>query len=119
MLEEFYELRLKMYTKRKEYLEGSLEAEATKLTNQARFIVEKCSGELTVENKQRKTMVEELIKRGYPADPIKEWKRKMACAEDEEVEAEDDREEEVEIGDTKKKIKKETDPGKHLVLIVI
>lgn len=111
MLKEFYELRLKMYGKRKEYLEGSLEAEATKLTNQARFIVEKCSGEITVENKQRKAMVDELIKRGYPADPVKEWKRKNAINQEEE-QGEPEAEEEEEAVETKKKIKKETDPEK-------
>lgn len=105
IIQEYYELRLRMYAKRKDYLEGSLEAEATKLTNQARFIVEKCSGEIRVENKQRKVMVEELIQRGYPADPIKEWKRKVAL-EDEEPEVDEETEE---TGDTKKKIKKEND----------
>ncbi|KAJ8927719.1 hypothetical protein NQ314_019780 [Rhamnusium bicolor] len=62
ILKEFYTLRLKMYQKRKEYLEGMLEAEANKLSNQARFIMEKCSGKLTVENKKRKTIVDELIR---------------------------------------------------------
>lgn len=112
ILKEFYELRLRMYAKRKEYLEGSLEAEASKLTYQAKFIVEKCSGELTVENKQRKTMVDELIKRNYPADPVKEWKRKCAISQEEDQEQEAEEEEEVEIADTKKKIKKEVDPDK-------
>ena len=57
-------MRLKYYAKRKEFLEGQLQAEADKLTNQARFIVEKCDKGLVVENKKRKVMVEELIKRG-------------------------------------------------------
>lgn len=84
-----------MYTKRKDYLEGSLEAEATKLTNQARFIMEKCDGTLTVENKQRKAMVEELMRRGYPADPLQEWKRKVALADEEEQDNDDEREEDA------------------------
>lgn len=77
ILQEFYSLRLKMYGKRKDYLTGILEAEAAKLTAQARFIMEKCNGELVVENKKRKTIVDELIKRGYPADPVKEWNDKV------------------------------------------
>lgn len=64
ILRDFYELRLKYYARRKEYREGQLQAEAEKLSNQARFILEKCDKDLVVENKKRKVMVEELIKRG-------------------------------------------------------
>merc|ERR1712141_565131 len=53
ILREFYDLRLSYYDKRKKYLEGMLEAEANKLSNQARFILEKCDGSLTVENKKK------------------------------------------------------------------
>ncbi|KAF2905293.1 hypothetical protein ILUMI_00887 [Ignelater luminosus] len=58
ILQEFYTLLLKMYEKRKDYLEGFLEAEAAQLCNQARFIVEKCSRDLVVENKKRKTIAD-------------------------------------------------------------
>lgn len=64
MLREFYSLRMKYYVRRKDWLEGQLQAEADKLSNQARFILEKCDKGLVVENKKRKAMVEELIKRG-------------------------------------------------------
>lgn len=87
ILAEFYGVRLEFYVKRKAYLEGMLEAEADKLSDQARFILEKCNGTLTVENKKRKTIVDELIKRGYRSDPVKEWKKKIAM-EDEEDRAE-------------------------------
>ncbi|CAG9855568.1 unnamed protein product [Phyllotreta striolata] len=82
LLEDFYALRLKMYEKRKDYLVGTLEAEANKLSAQARFILEKCSGELVVENKKRKIIVDELIKRGYPADPVMEWKKRAKTEEE-------------------------------------
>jgi DNA topoisomerase-2 len=39
-----------------------------------RFIVEKCDGVLVIENKQRQVMIEELKRRGYDPDPLKEWK---------------------------------------------
>ena len=45
---------MKFYGKRKKYLEGVLGAEAAKLSNQARFILEKCSNQLTIENKKKK-----------------------------------------------------------------
>ncbi len=48
ILKEFFDVRLDLYRKRKEYLEGQLTAEAAKLTNQARFIVEKIEGKVVV-----------------------------------------------------------------------
>lgn len=36
ILREFYDVRIEFYDKRKSYMEGMLEAEATKLSNQAR-----------------------------------------------------------------------------------
>lgn len=64
ILREFYDVRMKFYIKRKAYLLGQFQAETDKISNQARFIVEKCDGVLTVENKKRKLLVEELKKRG-------------------------------------------------------
>ena len=48
ILNEFYQVRLELYQKRKAYLEGQLSAEAAKLTNQARFILEKIEGKIVV-----------------------------------------------------------------------
>ncbi|CAG9794048.1 unnamed protein product [Diatraea saccharalis] len=78
ILRQFYDLRLKYYSRRKDYLEGQLQAEADMLSNRARFILEKCDKGLVVENKKRKAMVEELIKRGYAPDPIAEWKKRAS-----------------------------------------
>lgn len=39
-----------------------------------RFIIEKCDGVLTIENKKKKAMIEELVQRGYDSDPVKAWK---------------------------------------------
>lgn len=108
ILEEFFTLRLKTYQRRKEFLEGMLEAEAAKLSNQARFITEKCSGELVVENKKRKTIVDELLRRGYTPDPVKEWKKSMKEEEDEVPEEEGEEDKEQEIGSKKKP---PADPG--------
>ncbi|CAG0917454.1 unnamed protein product [Notodromas monacha] len=76
ILREFFDLRLSYYDKRKAFLVGMLQAEAGKLTNQARFICEKCDGDLVVENKRRKAMVKELADRGYDSDPVLAWRRK-------------------------------------------
>ena len=48
ILQEFYEVRLDIYRKRKEWLEGQLEAESAKLDNQARFIMEKIEGKVVI-----------------------------------------------------------------------
>uniref|UniRef100_A0A182VUE5 DNA topoisomerase 2 n=1 Tax=Anopheles minimus TaxID=112268 RepID=A0A182VUE5_9DIPT len=94
---EFYTIRLEYYGKRRTYLLGMLQAEADSLSDKARFIMEKCSGTLVVENKKRKALIDELIKRGYRADPIQEWKRRVQTSdEDQEEEGEGEEEEEQE-----------------------
>lgn len=70
----FYKVRMDAYHKRKDYLEGALQAEAAKLSNQARFIVEKCDGTLVVENKKKKDIIAELVRRNYESDPLVAWK---------------------------------------------
>ncbi|GJQ70860.1 Top2 [Trypoxylus dichotomus] len=115
ILKEFYKLRLHMYQKRKDFMEGMLEAEAKKLTDQARFITEKCSGELVVENKKRKTIVDELLRRGYIPDPVKEWKARVQSEEEEEEPPPDEdalEEEQREEESKTSKSKAPTDPEK-------
>jgi len=89
ILREFYSLRLVYYDKRKKYMEGLLGCEACKLSNQARFILEKCDGTLKVENKKKKVMINELATRGYDSDPVKAWKASLADAEEEAEESEE------------------------------
>ena len=48
ILQEFYDVRLDLYRKRKEWLEGQLTAEASRLHHQARFILEKIDGKIVV-----------------------------------------------------------------------
>lgn len=113
ILREFYTLRLEYYQKRKDYLEGMLKAESDRLTDQARFILEKCNNTLVVENKKRKTMIDELIRRGYRPDPVKEWKQKVSLAAAEEEEDDGGVEEEgEEEAASSKAPKKKTDPEK-------
>lgn len=116
ILKEFFALRMEYYQKRKDYLEGMLKAESDKLSNQARFIMEKCDRTLVVENKKRKVMIDELIKRGYDADPVKEWKRRIK-ADDAEEDAGDEEEETEEVDEKpgksgKKPAEKSVDPEK-------
>ena len=48
ILQEFYDVRLDLYRKRKDWLEGQLTAEASRLHHQARFILEKIDGKIVV-----------------------------------------------------------------------
>lgn len=48
ILKEFFELRMKYYGLRKDWLAGMLGAESAKLSNQARFILEKIQGTLVI-----------------------------------------------------------------------
>ncbi|XP_012256449.2 DNA topoisomerase 2 isoform X2 [Athalia rosae] len=74
IMKDFFKLRTEFYLKRKAYMEGILQVEATKLSNQARFILEKCDGDLVIENKKKKEMIAELVRRGYDSDPVVAWK---------------------------------------------
>ncbi|XP_030076913.1 DNA topoisomerase 2-alpha [Microcaecilia unicolor] len=74
ILKEFFDLRLRYYSLRKEWLVGMLSAESLKLNNQARFILEKIEGIIIIENKPKKELIQVLIQRGYDSDPVKAWK---------------------------------------------
>ncbi|XP_072178240.1 DNA topoisomerase 2-alpha-like [Diadema setosum] len=74
VLREFFAMRMELYHKRKAYLEGILEAESSRLNNQARFIMEKIEGKIKIENMAKKDMIQLLVKRGYDSDPVKAWK---------------------------------------------
>jgi DNA topoisomerase II len=77
ILKEFFDLRLNWYIKRKSYMEGMLAAECLKLENQARFLLEKIEGKITIENKAKKVLIQNLIDRGYDSDPVKAWKESI------------------------------------------
>ncbi|XP_009867181.1 PREDICTED: DNA topoisomerase 2-alpha, partial [Apaloderma vittatum] len=89
ILKEFFELRLRYYNLRKEWLIGMLGAESAKLSNQARFILEKIDGKIVIENKPKKELIQVLVQRGYESDPVKAWKESQNKEEEEEEEKEE------------------------------
>uniref|UniRef100_A0A8D0CLK3 DNA topoisomerase 2 n=1 Tax=Scleropages formosus TaxID=113540 RepID=A0A8D0CLK3_SCLFO len=92
ILKDFFELRMKYYILRKDWLLGMLGAESAKLSNQARFILEKIQGILVIENKPKKELICMLQEMGYDSDPVKAWKQaqeKVETSEDEEEKVED------------------------------
>ncbi|XP_053117625.1 DNA topoisomerase 2-alpha [Hemicordylus capensis] len=96
ILREFYELRLRYYTLRKDWLTGMLGAESAKLNNQARFILEKIEGKIVIENKPKKELIKVLIQRGYDSDPVKKWKEDQQKSNDEDTSEEGDSDKENE-----------------------
>ncbi|XP_054449793.1 DNA topoisomerase 2-alpha [Pteronotus mesoamericanus] len=100
ILRDFFELRLKYYGLRKEWLLGMLGAESAKLNNQARFILEKIDGKIIIENKPKKELIKVLIQRGYDSDPVKAWKEAQQKVPDEEENEESDNEKEAEKSDS-------------------
>ncbi|XP_036124257.1 DNA topoisomerase 2-alpha [Molossus molossus] len=99
VLRDFFELRLKYYGLRKEWLLGMLGAESAKLNNQARFILEKIDGKIIIENKPKKELIKVLIQRGYDSDPVKAWKEAQQKVPEEEENEESDNEKETEKSD--------------------
>uniref|UniRef100_A0A8C6LRA6 DNA topoisomerase 2 n=1 Tax=Nothobranchius furzeri TaxID=105023 RepID=A0A8C6LRA6_NOTFU len=90
---DFFELRKKYYFLRKDWLVGMLGAESSKLSNQARFILEKIQGTLVIENKPKKELIRMLQQMGYDSDPVKAWKQaqdKEELNEEEEGAEQDD-----------------------------
>uniref|UniRef100_A0A8C2X9D6 DNA topoisomerase 2 n=1 Tax=Cyclopterus lumpus TaxID=8103 RepID=A0A8C2X9D6_CYCLU len=90
VLKDFFELRMKYYVLRKDWLVGMLGAESAKLTNQARFILEKIEGSLVIENKPKKELIRMLQQMGYDSDPVKAWKQAQEKEEEEEGAEEED-----------------------------
>ncbi|XP_055013310.1 DNA topoisomerase 2-beta isoform X1 [Boleophthalmus pectinirostris] len=73
ILKEFFELRLHYYKLRKDWQLGSLGAEAAKLSNQARFVLEKIEGKISIENKSKRELIRMLVQKGYESDPVAAW----------------------------------------------
>ncbi|XP_028423903.1 DNA topoisomerase 2-alpha isoform X2 [Perca flavescens] len=90
ILKDFFELRMKYYVLRKDWLVGMLGAEGAKLTNQARFILEKIQGTLVIENKPKKELIRMLQEMGYDSDPVKAWKEAQEKNEEEITEEEEE-----------------------------
>ncbi|XP_060705039.1 DNA topoisomerase 2-alpha [Hemiscyllium ocellatum] len=93
ILKEFFDLRFKYYRLRKDWLEGLLGAEYGKLSNQARFILEKIEGTLVIENKPKRELIQLLLDRGYDSDPVKRWKESQDKEQESELENTEEEEE--------------------------
>ncbi|XP_035490607.1 DNA topoisomerase 2-beta isoform X1 [Scophthalmus maximus] len=84
ILKEFFELRLQYYKLRKDWLLGSLGAEASKLSNQARFVLEKIEGKVSIENKSKRELIRMLVQKGFESDPVVAWSKAQEKAQEED-----------------------------------
>ncbi|XP_068930320.1 DNA topoisomerase 2-alpha isoform X2 [Petaurus breviceps papuanus] len=100
ILKDFFDLRLKYYGLRKEWLTGMLGAESARLNNQARFILEKIEGKIVIENKPKKELIKVLIQRGYDSDPVKAWKEAQQKSPEDNEEENEESEKENEKSDS-------------------
>ncbi|XP_065661520.1 DNA topoisomerase 2-alpha isoform X4 [Hydra vulgaris] len=77
IMKAFFNVRMAKYNERKKFILGMLEAECSKLENQARFILEKIEGKIIIENRSKRDVITTLVERGYASDPVKTWKAEV------------------------------------------
>ncbi|KAI3837148.1 hypothetical protein MKX03_022197, partial [Papaver bracteatum] len=70
-IEDFYEIRLELYKKRKRVLLENLEYDLNQLDNKVRFILGVVKGEIIVSNRKRVELYLELQQNGFDLIPPK------------------------------------------------
>jgi len=65
IIDDYYEIRLKLYQTRKEYLIADLEKELVLLTNKAKYIMEVLNGTVDLRRKKHEEVVTMLTEKGY------------------------------------------------------
>ena len=93
IMEEFYQVRLRMYMKRKQHMLNEITRELEKLTNQARFVKMIIDGKLIVSKKKKAVLVAELQKLNFTrfpkvADAKKEGEFEAVVEEDKDEDSE-------------------------------
>lgn len=71
ILEDFFQLRLQYYEKRKKVIVENLELELLKLENKVKFILGVVRGEIIVNNRKKSDLVQELSQKGFTPFPKK------------------------------------------------
>ncbi|TBU56240.1 type II DNA topoisomerase [Dichomitus squalens] len=89
IIEDFYPKRLAYYQKRKDYLVNELEVQLDKLNNQARFVKMIIDRELSVSNRRKADIVQDLRNKQFRPFP-KVAKAKAAGETEDVVEEEDE-----------------------------
>lgn len=92
MLMEYYHVRLQLYQRRKDWMVADLEHQHDRLSNQARFVQMIINREISVSNKKRAVLVDELKKLNFTSFPTK---KQAVVAGESEASLEDDAPEEA------------------------
>ena len=70
-MKNHFNIRKEFYVKRHKFLIGKWEADCAFITNKARFVLENIEKKISVMNKKKKVLIEELYKAKYDSDPVK------------------------------------------------
>jgi DNA topoisomerase-2 len=65
IIDSYYEVRLKLYQERKNYMIAALERELVLLSNKAKYIQENLDGTIDLRKKKREQVIELLTSKGY------------------------------------------------------
>ena len=65
IIDSYYDIRLKLYQTRKDYMIESLERELMMLTNKAKYIKENLDGTIDLRKKKKEQVIEMLYTKGY------------------------------------------------------
>ncbi|CAG8592037.1 3138_t:CDS:2, partial [Paraglomus occultum] len=65
IMDDFYQLRLDYYEKRKEWLVSEMRKACEQLENKVRFVTEIIEGKLIIQNRKRNVIIHTLKERGY------------------------------------------------------
>lgn len=74
ILKEYFNIRYLLYGKRREYLIKSLEDEALRVSNQARFIEEMIQQKIHIHDKEKTQRIVYLKEKNFDPDPLKDLK---------------------------------------------
>ena len=97
ILEDFYDVRMDYYHRRKEHMLQEMNHVLDRLTNQARFILAIISEELKISKRKKIDIVAEMRKVGYT--PIPKAHKKLDAQGPEDADADYDSEEEVDVAE--------------------
>lgn len=99
IIEEFFDVRLKLYEKRKQHLQYKMQKEVNKLVNKAKFCSLVAEGKLKIGNKSKKEILKELETLGFIKEEEEEVKDNeknliLKKLKEQEINEEEEKEEE-------------------------
>eukprot|EP00045_Choanoeca_perplexa_P019255 m.293934 g.293934 ORF g.293934 m.293934 type:complete len:1458 (-) comp35100_c0_seq1:57-4430(-) len=90
IVQEFYDVRVKLYQKRKGYLADQLRERYERLDNKVRFITDVIAGTLVLSNRKQTAIVADLVAKAYKAFPKKHKAKPTVAGIDADDNDEDD-----------------------------